>query len=215
MARPVNADAEQTRARILGAATRRFAAEGTSASMRTVARAAGVSLATVHHYFGTKEGLYAACVQAMDAEFGGLRDELARIVGEGHGTLDELLDAVVRRAYGFAREHLLAVRLTTRDAIERGEIDPGRQQGMLLTGLEAGAPLVERLTGCTPEAARLTLRSLAYLLVRYALTDTRELALVLGLDPEDHDAAACQQAVEDHLVFTARALLAALSGGTS
>lgn len=215
MARPVNANAAQTRRTILKAATKLFAERGeTGASVRAVARASGVSLATVHHYFGSKDALYRACVDAMDEEFTELQAELARVAREGaHGSIDEVIEAVVRRAYRFAREHVLAVRLTTRDAVERGEMPANRQLGMLVPGLSEGVALLGQMTGAPPTALRLTLRSLSFLVVRYAVSTTRELAMVMGLDPEDYDAAACQQAVEDHLVFSARALMTALVAG--
>jgi AcrR family transcriptional regulator len=59
--RPGSAD---TRGDILDAARATFAAEGYhGATIRAIAAAAGVDPALVHHYFGTKEDLFAACVQ--------------------------------------------------------------------------------------------------------------------------------------------------------
>ena len=66
MARPRGADSAQTRARILAAAIEAFAAGGASGTTtRTIARAAGVSLATLHHHFGSKDDLYQACIASM------------------------------------------------------------------------------------------------------------------------------------------------------
>jgi AcrR family transcriptional regulator len=208
MARPVNADAEATRRNILSVATRLFAEQGPRASLRSVAGTAGVSLATVHHYFGSKQGLREACVAAMDAEFDGLRDQLTAIAQSGE-SLDAIVERSVRRAYRFALDHQWAVRLTARTAIDRGELEPSRQAGMLLPGLGEGAALLARITGTDPAQLRLVLRSVSYLVVRYSLTDPAELAMVLGWDPEDADEEACTRAVEDHLVFVARSLLAA------
>ena len=59
MTRPRNAT--DTKAAILAAARRRFAAEGyRSASIRAVARDVGVDAALVVRYFGSKPGLFAA-----------------------------------------------------------------------------------------------------------------------------------------------------------
>ena len=59
--RPGDAD---TRGDILDAARATFAVEGYhGATIRAIAAAAEVDPALVHHYFGTKEDLFAACVQ--------------------------------------------------------------------------------------------------------------------------------------------------------
>ena len=169
MSRPVNADANKTRDKVLRAAIKRFAERGEGASLRSVARSAGVSLATVHHYFGNKEALHRACVEAMEAEFVELRAELAEMIQAGAGgSLSELLEAITRQSYRFARQHSLAVRFTTRDAVERGELTEGRQLGMLIPGLADGVELLGQFTGAAPEPLRLALRSLSYLVVRYA-----------------------------------------------
>ena len=56
--RPAGSD---TREQILGAARQAFAQQGyTAASIRGIAREAGVDPALVHHYFGGKAGLFAA-----------------------------------------------------------------------------------------------------------------------------------------------------------
>jgi AcrR family transcriptional regulator len=65
MARPANADSERTRRQILEVAIRQFGRDGFgAATLRKIAADAGISFATVHHYFGTKSGLFAACVEA-------------------------------------------------------------------------------------------------------------------------------------------------------
>jgi len=54
-----------TRAAILTAARAAFGEQGYDlASVRAIAAAAGVDAALVHHYFGTKEKLFLACVAA-------------------------------------------------------------------------------------------------------------------------------------------------------
>ena len=58
MARPANADAHATRARILDAALRLFADVGRGeTSIRDIAREAGMSKGAVHYHFPTKESL--------------------------------------------------------------------------------------------------------------------------------------------------------------
>jgi AcrR family transcriptional regulator len=79
--RPGNQD---TREAILAAARQAFADKGYDrASIRTIATGAGVDPALVHHYFGTKDQLFLATVEApidpakiLPRVLGGDRDEL-------------------------------------------------------------------------------------------------------------------------------------------
>jgi TetR/AcrR family transcriptional regulator len=76
-------NAEETKARILEAATREFARKGyDGARLRDVAEAAGVHHALLHHYFGDKEGLFREVVErafaaASSRAFEALRSTLA------------------------------------------------------------------------------------------------------------------------------------------
>ncbi|SCK58401.1 TetR family transcriptional regulator [Streptomyces sp. WMMB 322] len=66
-----------TRDRILGAARTEFAERGyDKASIRAIARRAGVDSALVHHYFGTKEQVFTAAVQGAFAPAMGIPDLL-------------------------------------------------------------------------------------------------------------------------------------------
>ncbi|WSI72065.1 TetR family transcriptional regulator [Streptomyces sp. NBC_01335] len=57
-------DGPDARTRILESARTEFAERGyDKASMRSIARAAGVDAALVHHYFGTKDEVFAAAVE--------------------------------------------------------------------------------------------------------------------------------------------------------
>ena len=57
---PLRADAERNRGRIVQAARRRFATDGLTASMASVAREAGVGKATLSRHFATREELISA-----------------------------------------------------------------------------------------------------------------------------------------------------------
>ena len=66
MARPQNADAPATRARILDAATRLIAAHGyAGASMRDIAADAGITGAALYHHFPGKEDILLAVLDNM------------------------------------------------------------------------------------------------------------------------------------------------------
>jgi AcrR family transcriptional regulator len=57
-------DAEATRARILQAAMREFAAKGLDARIEDIAEMAGANRRMAYYYFGSKEGLYLAALEA-------------------------------------------------------------------------------------------------------------------------------------------------------
>lgn len=88
---------EQTRNKLLSAATTAFARDGfTKASVRAIAAEAGVHPGLLRYHFGSKDGLWEQVVtQAMD----GLRDRLLSELVQGtdprdriHRVLDGLLD---------------------------------------------------------------------------------------------------------------------------
>ncbi len=204
MARPVNADAEATRRKVLEAASVLFAEHGVDGtSIRDVARDAGVSLGLVHHYFGNKDALYQAAIAAMYAELDPLQRELDRALDDG-GDLAALIDRVVRAGYRFVCAHRPQIQLMMRTVIDTGEVDPRWRAAKQLPFLERTSTLLERLVGRPASEMRLAVQSLTHLAIRYGLTSSRELALVVG-SPTKRDAA--REAVEDHLVELALRLL--------
>ncbi len=72
--------ASDARERILEAARRRFAAHGLDGvTMREIAGDSGLTMPTVYHYFGDKQGLYEACVASVvDAAALSLREAFRR-----------------------------------------------------------------------------------------------------------------------------------------
>jgi AcrR family transcriptional regulator len=209
MARPVQADAEATRRNILAAATGLFSDKGLApTTTREIARSAGVSLATVHHYFGGKNELYRACVDAMYTELDGLRAEIeaslleARARGAG---IDELVEAAVRRVWRFARRHRPAIQLMVRTVLDTGEMERDKRERYLMPFLDQGtgflAPLIDR----PAFEVRCALLALNYLMTRFTLSSAAELAIALDMAgaPDDQ----VLGAVEDYLARRARAEL--------
>lgn len=210
MARPVGADADATRRRILNTARHLFSTQGASeTSMRQIAKGAEVSLATVHHYYGSKAELFQTAVDAMYTELAHLRDELAPVVAGG-GDLAAALRETVRRTYAFVREHRDEVRLLMRTVIGTGLSDPAKRETFLLPVLEQGSAILAGLTGVSQDKARMTLLTLNHLVIRYALTDDDELVEVTATGGEggrEAEVGRAHQRVEDHLVELAGALL--------
>ncbi|WP_052847123.1 TetR family transcriptional regulator [Streptomyces avicenniae] len=153
-------DAPGTRQRILVSARAEFGERGYDrASIRAIARGADVNPALVHHYFGTKEGVFAAAVAAAAApaarglpdagrfpvsEFGVRFTRFFFGIWEDEATRTPLL-AVVRSALDneaaarifqrFVREELLsrvAGGLDAPDAELRAELAAGQLIGVVL-----------------------------------------------------------------------------------
>ncbi len=205
MARPIQADPEATQRRILVAAGALFSEQGAGdTSMRQIASAAQVSLATLHYYFGGKQDLYRACIRAMNEEVHALRQELEQVFLSSADPL-QVMELAVRRAYGFILGHRLAVQLLMRDVLDTGELNAEDRAELQLPLLERSARLLAPLLGQPPAQVRLTLISIIYLMVRFALNTPQEQCRVAGLTPEQ--AASANGVVADHLVQVARRLL--------
>lgn len=87
-ARPLRADAQRNRARVLAAAERVFAERGTAASTEEVARAAGVGIGTVFRHFPTKEALLQALVVERLARVAADARERSASSDAGHAFFD-------------------------------------------------------------------------------------------------------------------------------
>ena len=96
------------RERLLRAATKLFARSGfAGTTVDEVVEAAGVNKRMVYHYFGNKERLY----QAVLAEaYSGLETIEIHTAEKSHD-LDALTGEIVRRYFGFLRDHPEFVRL--------------------------------------------------------------------------------------------------------
>lgn len=77
-ARPLRADAQRNRDKVLRVAAEVFAAEGLSVPVHEIARRAGVGTGTVSRHFPTKEELFAAILIDRMAHLTRLADDLAR-----------------------------------------------------------------------------------------------------------------------------------------
>jgi AcrR family transcriptional regulator len=189
----------------LESAVRSFTARGSAASIRDIARGASVSLAMVHHYYGSKDELYAACVDEMYAELSGLRAELEAGLG-GETDVCAVLERAVRTGFRFAREHQTAMRWLLRGVVSAGELDVKRQREVQVPFLDEISELLGGALGRPGSELRLPIQSVVALVARYAISTDRELAIVVGV--EKVRCAEAERAVEDHLVDVTRALLA-------
>lgn len=202
MARPVGADAEATRSRILDAALALVAERGIEGtSIRDIAADAKVSLATVLHYYGSKDGLYDACIDSMYAELDQMRGAIFATFRPGV-SVDELLDDALAAAVAFVRQHRQANRILMRTILDEGGMRPERRDrylGAFLDDVAAGlAPVFE----LAPAQVKIRLQSLVHLIVRYSLHNVAELKMITGARTEPEALAV----VDRHLADVARAL---------
>lgn len=203
MARPVAADAEATRQRILGAAVRLVSLRGVDGTtVRDIAAEAHVSLATVLHYYGSKDGLYASVVEAMDKEIGGLRDALIKEARPGQNA-DQMLSAMVRRSWRFALEHRIAHRVILRAVLDNGGMPDERIERFVRPSLDDAEGILAPLLGVERLRARLALQTLVQLTARYAVASDAELCLITNASTVEEGHAL----VGEHLVDVACGLL--------
>jgi AcrR family transcriptional regulator len=203
MARPVAADAEATKARILAAATALIAERGIDGTtVRDIATHARVSLATVLHYFESKDGLHAAVVAAMDAELTMLREALIQAVSPGLA-LEDTLDALVRRAWEFACAHHVAHRIVLRTVLDGGGLPAERIESVLRPSLDEVSAVLSVGFGVDPVQARLMVQSIVQLSARYAIASEHELCAVTAAA----DLVSARGRIGDHLARLMRGLL--------
>jgi AcrR family transcriptional regulator len=126
---PKTRDAARSREAILDAAELLFARRGfEGASLADIGAAAGVSRGTPAYFFGSKEGLYAAVLERVDARRdAALRPAFAPLV-EWSGsapeptgrTLEQVLGQAIDGYLSFLYEHPSYVALIEREAIDGG-----------------------------------------------------------------------------------------------
>ncbi|MGV0048151.1 TetR/AcrR family transcriptional regulator [Mycobacterium colombiense] len=191
LGRPVGADAEQTRARIIAAAMRCVAETGrTRATIREIARAADMTSGSLYHYFANKSELLEATVGEMDrialprlraaaAQADTVVDRLAAVLDESSRLMRDYPDlaAFERAMRVIGHEHGDRWRPpgpnALRDIISE-IIGDARAQGALPAGTDPGGVvnaihalargLTERAAGLDPGAYATTLDSAKMLL---------------------------------------------------
>ncbi len=125
-------DAEATRAALLAQATREFADRGyDGARIDEIAVSAGINKRMIYAYFGDKDGLYRAVLDACLAQALDLAQE-----GNTHpgASLRDRAEVIIRRVFDYASGHPDFVRLLTWESLSRER----RGRKLLLARLETG-----------------------------------------------------------------------------
>jgi len=116
MGRRSRADGERTRERILEAALPLFARHGyAGASIRAIAKAAGVNVATLAYHFEDKDGLYLTVVQRLHEDLSAEVPEVA--IGSSPAAT---VESIVRTGYAFVMAHRQHIRLLMRNVLDEG-----------------------------------------------------------------------------------------------
>lgn len=192
MGRKAGVSPEETRQAVLDAALRTFAEVGYhGASTRSIGAAADLTIGAVHHHFGSKAELYAACAEEADARLAAL---ITRAMAAGK------LDKAARVSVEALRDESisLAFRLVARKVWEdpEGEIeDRLRSHG---SALQAGGVLIAKLTGVSELRARMRVQAAVFVLARFALSPVEERRFITGAKSE----AKALAMLEDELVAT-------------
>jgi AcrR family transcriptional regulator len=163
-------DSTRTRKALLDAASRRFAQDGYSATtVRDIADDAGVNVALINRYFGSKEGLFEACLvnlveearQEAGAEPGRIAESIAASIAgpkgdNGHREFLPLLlrktgdERIDRLRLGFLRYY--TERLAAAAGWQPGGDDQLLLRAQLVVAASIGA-VVFRAAGLEPLAS--------------------------------------------------------------
>jgi AcrR family transcriptional regulator len=207
MARPVNANAEQTKRRILQAASELFADHGfDGTSVRQIAGGAGVSLGMIRHYFGSKEGLYRACIASAYEIYQHLGMQIRDGVRRG-GNPAEVVEEAVRTGFKFALDNRASYKLTLWSLMDsdtwRNELT---DQAMLPFIVDVARAIAE-VTGEPIGELAFRVRTMIFLVSRYATADLDEMAILQHQGEMDARASAMTlEGIEEHLANVARRL---------
>lgn len=113
--RPIGADGDRTRERVMGAAVAIFARQGLAGtSVRDIARQARIRVSTLYHYFESKEALYREVQERAHAQ---IRDLVVTTLGQGLD-LRETTRAAVGALFDFYLANRSYLQLGYRTALE-------------------------------------------------------------------------------------------------
>ncbi|MGI8593612.1 MAG: TetR/AcrR family transcriptional regulator [Solirubrobacteraceae bacterium] len=130
-----------SRARILSVARSDFATRGFAASrLQDVAERVGLSHPTLLYHFGSKEGLYAAVIEAAVGDWA---QTTRRAISTGLRGFEQVA-ALVDAGFEFFSTHQEFVMIVRREAIEGGERLEGAMADHLRPFLESAVAFLER-----------------------------------------------------------------------
>ena len=181
--------AEQTRARIVGAAAGLIVGGAEGLTMQDVARAAGVALRTVFRHFPTREDLLDAVWQGLQARMGDTPDlhtldELTGFVPELFGRYaameDQIRGAMFAQTFVSARQRLGSDRARTMKKAVAAQFQGGDERGRAMAASAAYTLTVPLVSIVLKEAFGLSSAEAG----RASAWAIRVLAAAYAADPE-------------------------------
>lgn len=180
MARPHGADPVETKRRVLHAASDLFARHGEgNVSVRAIASAADISVATVNLYFGSKKGLYRECVAQAYQGLDNL-EQFQTLIAEANLSSPTFIHQCIHMVYIYIRQNPNASRLMMRQILDEGEIEEHSWTNHTGPLLEKALFLLQSQLPLSTEEARLRLQTFAHSMVRYAVSNHDHLRKVLN-----------------------------------
>jgi len=185
MGRRSRADGDRTRERILDVALPLFAERGyAGASIRTIAKAADVNVATLAYHFDDKDGLYVTVCQR-------LHEDLAKDfpnVKLGANPV-ETVHGIIEQAWAFIREHRLHIQLLMRNVLDEGQ----HREAIIETWSE---PLIGKAldiirllrTDRSDVENRLFILTLMHTMARMVVENPRQHARMVGVPESEAEA---------------------------
>ena len=173
MGRLAGTKPEETRERILQAATKVFADRGFGgARVRLIAQEAGVNVATLSYHFGDKRGLYGTVVQHFLKQS---TESITQLSFSGSDWATQL----IRQIWEYTEEHREGARLLMRHMLDADHLQMACIQGIGLADLDV---ILANSVGIEPQRARLLLHSLSCLMTRYVIADDAERVRLSGAE---------------------------------
>jgi AcrR family transcriptional regulator len=178
---------EETRQRILDVALSAFGEDFFLAvTTRQISEAAGVSLPTLQYYFGSKEGLYRACAEAIVERYRRHTSSAAATAREvlNKGSSPETARAQLKAVIGALAGLLVGSKQAEGWAqfVARELRDPGPAFEILYSnlwrpGIELTAKLIARIKGCTESDPNARIQALMLISSLLAFQSGRSISL--------------------------------------
>ena len=186
--KPIVRNPRRTRAKILRAGRKVFAAKGPDrAGVDEIAETAGVNKRMIYHYFGNKEGLYLAVLQSVYSRL----KTIAAGVRQHPADLKDLLDGLIREYFAFLRRNPEFVRLLNwenscgADGLKQIDLSNLAEPFVHATQVALRRQQENRLIRDDADIKYLLISCLG--LCSYYFTNRHSLSVVFGLHMEEPD----------------------------
>lgn len=210
MSRPVGADGEETRERILRAVMDEIGEVGlANLTLKGVAFRAEISIGLLSHHFKSREQLLKETSDDWMLRLFKVRDEVTAIYKSKDSPEESLLHAMVA-CMNIGRQHTVPMKMLMRSVVVHGKLPVGVSSVTFPLGDQIAKMLAEA-HGVSFERARASVHQAAVLMVRLGLCSEHELTSTYGSDAETAWKRCCRHAAATILVSLSTASEEALA----